>query len=77
MGAHLAVPNGAISEADQADLSIKVSIAYMEAQEPKYWLCLLKDANYLDDKAFDSHFADGDEVAAILFAILKESRLSK
>jgi hypothetical protein len=31
----------------------------------------------LDDKAFDSLFADVDEVAAILFAILKETRLSK
>ncbi|WP_289019442.1 four helix bundle protein [Desulfobacter postgatei] len=74
IGANLAEANGAISE---ADLSAKVSIAYKEAQESKYWLRLLKDTDYLDKKAFDSLFADVDEVAAILFAILKKTRINK
>lgn len=74
IGANLAEANGAISE---ADLSAKVSIAYKEAQETKYWLRLLKDTDYLDNKAFDSLFADVDEVAAILFAILKKTRINK
>lgn len=60
IGANLAEANGAISE---ADLSAKVSIAYKEAQETKYWLSLLKDTGYLDTKAFDSLFAHVDEVA--------------
>lgn len=74
IGANLAEANGAISE---ADLSAKVSIAYKESQETKYWLNLLKDTGYLDAKAFDSLFADVDEVAAILFAILKKTRINK
>ena len=74
IGANLAEAKGAISE---ADLSAKVSIAYKESQETKYWLCLLKDTGYLDEKAFGSLFADVDEVAAILFAILKKTRIRK
>jgi four helix bundle protein len=69
----LAEAKGAISE---ADLSAKVSIAYKEAQETKYWLSLLKDTSYLDEKLFKSLFADVDEVAAILFAILKKTRIN-
>ncbi len=74
IGANLAEAKGAISE---ADLSAKVSIAYKEAQETKYWLNLLKDTGYLDAKSFESIFPCVDEVAAILFAILKKTRISK
>ncbi|NOQ46073.1 MAG: four helix bundle protein [Desulfobulbaceae bacterium] len=47
IGANLAEANGAISE---ANLSAKVSIAYKESQETKYWLNLLKDTGYIDQK---------------------------
>lgn len=74
IGANLAEANGAISE---ADLSAKVSIAYKESQETKYWLNLLKDTGYIDQKSFDSIYADVDEVAAILFSILKTTKRVK
>lgn len=74
IGANLAEANGAISE---ADLSAKVSIAYKESQETKYWLNLLKDTGYIDEKSHTSIFADVDEVARILFAILKTTRINK
>jgi len=74
IGANLAEANGAISE---ADLSAKVSIAYKESQETKYWLTLLKNTDYLDVKAFGTLFSDVDEVSAILFAILKKTRINK
>ena len=74
IGANLAEANGAISE---ADLSAKVSIAYKESQEAKYWLDLLKDTDYIDRKSYESLYADVDEVAAILFAILKKTRIRK
>ena len=74
IGANLAEANGAISV---ADLSAKVSIAYKESQETKYWLNLLKDTGYLEVNAFESLYADVDEVAAILFAILKKTRINK
>ena len=74
IGANLAEANGAISE---ADLSAKVSISYKETQETKYWLSLLKDTGYIDQKSFDSIYAEVDEVAAILFAILKKTKRIK
>jgi four helix bundle protein len=74
IGANLAEANGAISE---ADLSAKVSIAYKESQEAKYWLSLLHDTEYMDKKSFESIHRDVDEVAAILFSILKKTRINK
>ena len=74
IGANLAEANGAISE---ADLSAKVSIAYKETQETKYWIDLLKDTGYLTERQHESLHTDADEVGAILFAILKKTRISK
>lgn len=72
-GANLAEANGAISK---ADFSAKVSIAYKECQETKYWLSLLKDTGYLDENAYASIHADADELGKILFAILKTTRIN-
>jgi four helix bundle protein len=72
--ANLAEATGAISE---ADLSSKVAGAYKEALETKYWLNLLKDAGYIDEKAFESIYSEVDEVGAILLAILKKIRIAK
>ena len=74
IGANLAEANGAISE---ADLSAKVSISYKESQETKYWLSLLRDTGYIDQESFESIYADVDEVAAILFSILKTTKRVK
>jgi four helix bundle protein len=74
IGANMAEANGAISE---ADLSAKVSIAYKESLETKYWLNLLKDTGFIEEIAFESLFSDVDEIAAILFAILKKTRINK
>jgi four helix bundle protein len=40
IGANIAEANRAISE---AEFSSKISIAYKECRETKYWVCLLKD----------------------------------
>ena len=74
IGANLAEANGAISK---ADFSAKVSIAYKECQETKYWLSLLRDTGSLDDASFTSIHADADELGRILFAILKTTRIQK
>lgn len=74
IGANLAEANGAISKADF--FSAKVSIAYKECQESKYWLSLLKDTGYLEESAFESIYADADELGKILFSILKTTRLN-
>ncbi|MDJ0579495.1 four helix bundle protein [Crocosphaera sp.] len=74
IGANIAEANGGISP---ADFSAKISIAYKETLETKYWLSLLKDTDYIDEKSFSSIHQDADEIAKILFSILKNSRIKK
>jgi len=74
IGANIAEGIGAISE---KDFSAKISIAYKESLETKYWLSLLKDTNYIDQTVFDSMFSDVDEIARLLFSILKTTRINK
>jgi four helix bundle protein len=74
IGANLAEANQAISE---NDFSSKVSIAYKETKETQYWLNLLKDTGYLDEDRFHKLFMQADEIGAILFTILKKTRMNK
>ena len=53
IGANVAEANGAISK---ADFSSKVSIAYKECLETKYWLSLLKDTNFITEKNVQKPF---------------------
>ena len=73
IGANIAEANGAISK---SDFSAKMSIAYKECLETKYWLTLLKDTGYMEQKAFESIYQDADEIAKILFSILKTTRIN-
>ncbi len=72
VGANVAEANGAISN---ADFSAKISIAYKECLETKFWLSLMHDTGYLDKKQFTSLHEDADEIAKILFSILKKTRI--
>lgn len=72
IGANLAEARGAVSK---ADFSNKISLAYKECLEAKYWLALLKETAYISEKSFVSIYADADEIAKILFSILKKTRL--
>ncbi len=74
IGANISEANGAIS---QKDFSAKISIAYKECLETKYWLSLLKDSGYIDNKTYNSIFKDNDEISKILFSILKTTRINK
>ena len=74
IGANLAEANGAISK---NDFSAKISIAYKECLETKYWLSLLKDTNYIDEKMFSSTFSDADEISKMLFSTIKTTRINK
>ena len=74
IGANVAEANGGIST---ADFSAKISIAYKESLETKYWLSLLKDAGYLDEIATNSVIKDADELSKILFSVLKTTRIKK
>ena len=74
IGANITEANGAISK---ADFSNKISIAYKECLETKYWLKLLHETAYLDEKSFSSMYGDADEIAKILYSILKKTRIGK
>jgi four helix bundle protein len=72
IGANVAEANGAISK---ADFSAKISIAYKESLEVKYWLSLLKDSEYLEIDTFQNAFEKADELSKIMFSILKTTRI--
>ena len=72
IGANVAEANGAISK---SDFSAKISIAYKECLETKYWFSLLKDTNFIEENIFQSIFDDADELSKILFSILKTTRI--
>jgi four helix bundle protein len=74
IGANIAEAIGAISK---ADFSNKISISYKECLETKYWLSLLKDTGFINQKTFTSIFLEADEIAKILFSILKSTRIKK
>ncbi|SDS21130.1 four helix bundle protein [Gramella sp. MAR_2010_147] len=74
IGANVAEANGAISN---ADFSAKISIAYKESLETKYWLKLLNDSNSIDENEFTELFKLADELSKILFSILKSTRMNK
>ena len=74
IGANISEANGAISD---ADFSAKISIAYKETLETKYWLCLMKDTGYISERAFESLHDDADEIGKILFAILRKMRINR
>jgi four helix bundle protein len=55
----------------KADFLHKLTIALKEANETEYWLCLLKETNYLSDRMFNSIAPQIKEVLRILIASTK------
>ncbi len=74
IGANIAEANGAISK---ADFSAKVSIAYKESLETKYWLNLLRDSGFIPEDHAEDLVMDADELSKIMFSILKTTRIKK
>ena len=74
IGANIVEANSAISK---ADFSNKISVAYKESLETKYWLCLMKDTGFIDQKTFESIYEETDQIAKILYSILKKTRIKK
>jgi four helix bundle protein len=67
-----------VREAEQAqskpDFINKLNIALKEANETEYWLMLLKDSEYIDEKGFESIHKDCAEVIKLLITIVKTSK---
>ena len=67
-----------IREAEQAeskpDFIHKLAIALKEANETEYWLELLHQSDYIDDKGFKSISSDLRQLLKLLTAIIKNSK---
>ena len=58
------------------DFINKMNISLKEANETEYWLCLLKDTDYIDEKLFASMQADCKELIAMLVSTIKTSKVN-
>lgn len=74
IGANIAEAECGISN---DDFRAKMYIAFKECAESLYWLKLLWKSGYIDDIAYDSLFADCEELRKILSSITKTSREKK
>ena len=67
-----------IAEAQQAqsksDFVHKMSIALKEASETNYWIRLLHETDYLNDKAMESMIQDCSELEKMLTVIIKSAK---
>ena len=61
----------AIGGHSEKDFCAKMSIAYKEARETRYWLRLLKDCDLIDNKLSNSFIKDVDELIRISGSIIK------
>ena len=58
----------------KADFIHKMSIALKEANETEYWLMLLRESGFLDDKSYQPIFQDCNERIKMLVSIVKTSK---
>ena len=56
------------------DFYSKLNIALKEADETLYWLELLYESDYIEQSAFDSIFADCEEILKLLTSITKTQK---
>jgi len=61
----------------EADFINKFSISLKEANETAYWLSLLKDTDYMEDKLYHSLFLDCDEIISMLVSTIKTMKNKK
>jgi len=61
----------------KADFINKMNIALKEANETTYWLQLLKDSDYINEKEFESIFPDSEELLKLLVSIVKTTKSRK
>ena len=60
-----------VNAQSRMDFINKLNIALKEANETEYWLELLHESDYLDDKQFESMYNDCGKIAATLTKIIK------
>lgn len=58
----------------KADFLNKMNIALKEANETEYWLMLLKDSDYIDEKSYNSIYPNAVELIKLLISIVKSTK---
>ena len=58
----------------RADFVNKMSVALKEANETLYWIELLHDSEYIDEKTFESIHNEANEITSILASIVKSTK---
>jgi four helix bundle protein len=58
----------------KADFIHKLAIALKEANETEYWIELLFQSGYIEEKSYQSIHADIEELLRILIAIIKTTK---
>ena len=66
----------AVRGQSKKDFVSKMNIALKEANETEYWLELLLETNYIDEKKYHKILSDCKEICRILNSIVKTSRES-
>ena len=61
----------AIRGYSKPDFYAKLTVSLKEASESEYWLEILHESGYLDDKIFDSIYFDCQELIKLLVSITK------
>ena len=51
-----------------------MNIALKEANETEYWLMLLKDSDYIDEKSYNSIYPNAVELIKLLISIVKSTK---
>lgn len=64
----------ALAAQTDADFLAKIYISFKEANETAYWLELLHESDYLDEKAYISIYSDCQEIIKILASITKTQK---
>ena len=65
----------AMGGSSKKDFKAKLSIAYKEARETKYWLRLLSDTDYINKTMFNSMYNDCEELLRLLYTIIKNTKI--
>lgn len=63
----------AVRGQSKADFAAKMNIALKEASETEYWIDILHEADYINDKEFTSINSDLKEISKLLTSIVKTS----
>ena len=64
-----------VNAQSRMDFINKLNIALKEANETEYWLELLHESDYLDDKQFESMYNDCGKIVATLTKIIKTTKV--